>query len=140
MAESQQNWTKQSTWSSRKLRATSPTFFLHLVCIILVKISRTVVTLNWVTTMVETSEADLAAFMAAISGYIVLSGGDMLHHIPLIVITTVLMGFIYGDRVHEGTRLENPDGVSVAGSIPPAFDLFLSNFSVIANTLESLQF
>jgi hypothetical protein len=74
-----------------------------------------------------------AAWATAISGYIVLSTAiDVSLYTPLIAISTgdILMGAVYGDRVHRWRRLENPDGISVA-RIPRAIGpMFLSNLVI----------
>jgi hypothetical protein len=95
------------------------------------------VNLNWVNYHGGTGEADPAAWANVISGYIVLS--TAVHMIPqysLVAVPTggILMGAVYGDRVHE---MEQDWRVRTAfrllASLPPAFGaLFLSDFSVIA--------
>jgi hypothetical protein len=93
--------------------------------------------LNWVNYHGGTGDGDPAAWATAISGYIVLS--TAVHMIPqysLVVLPTagILMGAVYGDRVHEVEKDWKIRTVfRLLASIPPAFGaLFLSDFSVIA--------
>jgi hypothetical protein len=93
--------------------------------------------LNWVNYHGGTGEAEPAAWTAAISGYIVLSAAISVAPLySLISITTggTLMGYVYGDRVHEVEQDWRIRTVfRLLASIPPAFGaLFLSDFSVIA--------
>jgi hypothetical protein len=93
--------------------------------------------LNWVNYHGGTGEANPAAWTKAISGYIVLS--TAIHFIlqfPNLALPTggVLMGAVYGDRVHE---VEQDWRIRTAfrllASIPPVFGaLVVSDFSVIA--------
>jgi hypothetical protein len=93
--------------------------------------------LNWVNYHGGTGDGDPAAWATAISGYIVLS--TAIHMIPqysLVVLPTagILMGAVYGDRVHEVEKdWRIRTAFRLLASIPPAFGaLFLSDFSVIA--------
>jgi hypothetical protein len=94
--------------------------------------------LNWVNYHGGTGGAEPpAAWTAAISGYIVLSAAISVAPLySLISITTggTLMGYVYGDRVHEVEQDWRIRTVfRLLASIPPAFGaLFLSDFSVIA--------
>jgi hypothetical protein len=92
--------------------------------------------LNWVNYHGGTGFDDPAAWTAAISGYIVLSAAISVAPLySLVAITAggILMGYFYGDRVHE---VEQDWRIRTAfrllACIPPAFGaLFLSDFSVI---------
>jgi hypothetical protein len=92
--------------------------------------------LNWVNYHGGTGVDDPAAWTAAISGYIVLSAAISVAPLySLVAITAggILMGYFYGDRVHE---VEQDWRIRTAfrllACIPPAFGaLFLSDFSVI---------
>jgi hypothetical protein len=93
--------------------------------------------LNWVNYHGGTGEADPAAWATLISGYIVLSAA--IHMVPqyaLVAIPTggILMGAVYGDRVHEVEKdWKIRTAFRLLASVPPAFGaLFLSDFSVIA--------
>jgi hypothetical protein len=93
--------------------------------------------LNWVNYHGGTGDGYPAAWATVISGYIVLS--TAIHMIPqysLVVLPTagILMGAVYGDRVHEVEKdLKIRTFFRLLASIPPAFGaLFLSDFSVIA--------
>jgi hypothetical protein len=92
--------------------------------------------LNWVNYHGGTGEAEPAAWAAAVSGYIVLSAAISVVPIyALVAITTggTLMGFFYGDRVHEVEQDWRIRTVfRLLASVPPGFGaLFLSDFSVI---------
>jgi hypothetical protein len=92
---------------------------------------------NWLNYHGGTGEANPAAWTKAISVYIVLSTAiNMIPQYSLVVLPTggVLMGAVYGDRVHE---IEQDWRIRTAfrllASIPPAFGaLVLSDFGVIA--------
>jgi hypothetical protein len=93
--------------------------------------------INWVNYHGGTGEADPAAWATLISGYIVLSAA--IHMVPqyaLVAIPTggILMGAVYGDRVHEVEKdWKIRTAFRLLASVPPAFGaLFLSDFSVIA--------
>jgi hypothetical protein len=93
--------------------------------------------INWVNYHGGTGDGDPAVWATAISGYIVLS--TAIHMIPqysLVVLPTagILMGAVYGDRVHEVEKDWKTRTVfRLLASIPPAFGaLFLADFSVIA--------
>jgi hypothetical protein len=93
--------------------------------------------LNWVNYHGGTGDGDPAWWATAISSYIVVS--TAIHMIPqysLVVLPTagILMGVVYGDRVHEVEKDWKLRTVfRLLASIPPAFGaLFLSDFSVIA--------
>jgi hypothetical protein len=93
--------------------------------------------LNWANYHGGTGEDDPAAWATAISGYIVLSAAISvvpLYSLVAIPIGGILMGAIYGDRVHEvehNWRIRT--AFRLLASIPPAFGaLFLSDFDVIA--------
>jgi hypothetical protein len=93
--------------------------------------------LNWVNYHGGTGEADPAAWATAISGFIVLSAAiSVIPIYSLIALPTggILMGAVYGDRVHEAEQDWRIRTVfRLLASIPPAFGaLFLSDFSVIA--------
>jgi hypothetical protein len=93
--------------------------------------------LNWVNYHGGTGEAKPAAWASAISGYIVLSAAISVAPLySLISITTggTLMGYVYGDRVHEVEQDWRIRTVfRLLASIPPACGaLFLADFSVIA--------
>jgi hypothetical protein len=93
--------------------------------------------LNWVNYHGGTGEADPAAWATAISSYIVLfTAIDGIAVYSLIAISTgeILMGAVYGDRVHE---VEQDWRIRTAfrllGSIPQAIGaMFLSDLGVIA--------
>jgi hypothetical protein len=93
--------------------------------------------LNWVNYHGGTGEADPAGWAGVISGYIVLSAAiSVVPLYPLAALTTggVIMGAVYGDRVHE---VEHDWRIRTAfrllASIPPGFGaMVLSDFSVIA--------
>jgi hypothetical protein len=92
--------------------------------------------LNWVNYHGGTGEAEPAWWTAAISGYIVLSAAISVAPVyALVAITTagILMGVVYGDRVHEAEQdLRIRTAFRLLASIPPAFGaLFLSDFSII---------
>jgi hypothetical protein len=96
------------------------------------------VNLNWVNYHGGTGEADPAAWATAISSYTVLAAA--IHCFPqsaLVAISTggILMGAIYGDRVHEVEKdWRIRTAFRLLASVPPAFGaLVLSDFSVIAN-------
>jgi hypothetical protein len=93
--------------------------------------------LNWVNYHGGTGEADPATWATLISGYIVLSAAIHLFlQYPLLALPAggILMGAIYGDRVHEVEKdWKIRTAFRLLASIPPAFGaLFLSDFSVIA--------
>jgi hypothetical protein len=93
--------------------------------------------LNWVNYHGGTGEADPAAWATAISGYIVLSAAiSVVPQYPLMAITAggILMGAVYGDRVHEMEQdWRTRTSFRLIASVPPAFGaLFLTDFSVIA--------
>jgi hypothetical protein len=93
--------------------------------------------INWVNYHGGTGEADPAAWATAISGFIVLSAAISVVPIySLIALPTsgILMGAVYGDRVHEiETDWKIRTAFRLLASIPPAFGaLVLSDFSVIA--------
>jgi hypothetical protein len=93
--------------------------------------------LNWINYHGGTGESDPAAWATAISSYIVLSAAiSVVPIFSLMALPTcgILMGAIYGDRVHEVERDWRIRTVfRLLASIPPAFGaLFLSDFSVIA--------
>jgi hypothetical protein len=93
--------------------------------------------LNWVNYHGGTGETDPAAWTKAISGYIVLSTAiNMIPQYSLVVLPTggVLMGAIYGDRVHEVEQDWRIRTVfRLLASIPSAFGaLVVSDFSIIA--------
>ena len=93
--------------------------------------------LNWVNYHGGTGDGGSAAWTKATSGYIVLSTAiNMVPQYSLVVLPTggVLMGAVYGDRVHE---VEQDWKIRTAhrllASFPPAFGaLVVSDFSVIA--------
>jgi hypothetical protein len=93
--------------------------------------------LNWVNYHGGTGEADPAAWATAISSYIVLSAAISVvpvYSLAALPTCGILMGVIYGDRVHEMEQDWRIRTVfRLLASIPPAFGaLFLSDFSVIA--------
>jgi hypothetical protein len=93
--------------------------------------------LNWVNYHGGTGEADPAAWATAISGFIVLSAAISVVPIySLIALPTagILMGAVYGDRVHEAEQdWKIRTAFRLLACIPPAFGaLLLSDFSVIA--------
>jgi hypothetical protein len=93
--------------------------------------------LNWVNYHGGTGEANPDAWATVVSGYIVLSAAISVAPLySLVSITTggTLMGYVYGDRVHEVEQDWRIRTVfRLLASIPPAFGaLFLSDFSVIA--------
>jgi hypothetical protein len=92
---------------------------------------------NWVNYHGGTGEDDPAAWATAISGFIVLSAAISVVPIySLMALPTagILMGAIYGDRVHEVEKdWRIRTAFRLLASIPPAFGaLFLSDFSMIA--------
>jgi hypothetical protein len=92
--------------------------------------------LNWVNYHGGTGEADPAAWATAISSYIVLSAAiSVVPVYSLLALPTcgILMGAIYGDRVHEVERdWRIRTGFRLLASIPSAFGaLFFSDFSFI---------
>jgi hypothetical protein len=92
--------------------------------------------LNWVNYHGGTGEEDPAAWATAISGFIVLSAAISVVPIySLIALPTagILMGAVYGDRVHEAEKDWRTRTVfRLMACIPPAFGaLFLSDLSVI---------
>jgi hypothetical protein len=93
--------------------------------------------LNWVNYHGGTNEADPAAWATAISSFIVLSAAISVVPIySLLALPTcgILMGAVYGDRVHEVEQDWRIRTVfRLLASIPPAFGaMFLSDFSAIA--------
>jgi hypothetical protein len=93
--------------------------------------------LNWVNYHGGTGEADPAAWATAISGFIVLSAAiSVIPIYSLIALPTagILMGAVYGDRVHEAEQeWRIRTAFRLLACIPPAFGaLLLSDFSVIA--------
>jgi hypothetical protein len=93
--------------------------------------------LNWVNYHGGTGEADPAVWATMVSGFIVLSAAISVVPIySLMALPTagILMGAVYGDRVHEVEKdWRIRTAFRLLASIPPAFGaLILSDFSVIA--------
>jgi hypothetical protein len=93
--------------------------------------------LNWVNYHGGTGEADPAAWATAISGFVVLSAAiSVIPIYSLVALPTagILMGAVYGDRVHEAEQdWRIRTAFRLLACIPPAFGaLLLSDFSVIA--------
>jgi hypothetical protein len=93
--------------------------------------------LNWVNYHGGTGEADPAAWATAISGYIVLFtaiDGMAIFSMSAISTGNILMGAVYGDRVHEVEKDRRVRTLfRLLGSIPQAIGaMFLSDLGVIA--------
>jgi hypothetical protein len=93
--------------------------------------------LNWVNYHGGTGEADPAAWATAISGFIVLSAAISVvpvYSLIALPVSGILMGAVYGDRVHEiETDWRIRTAFRLLSSMPPAFGaLVLSDFSVIS--------
>jgi hypothetical protein len=93
--------------------------------------------LNWGDYHGGTGEADPAAWARVISGYIVLFAAiDIIAVYSLIAVSTgeILMGAVYGDRVHEVEKdWRIRTAFRLLGSIPPAIGaMVVSDLGVIA--------